>query len=136
MFSTRPWPFTLLYRNRSYHVMGFSGFEGRHYSQFESVMGDLTEAANLQQLVTALAYKYVLNGTVSHSCIPDTTAVESERRQIFFGTAIGIPTLLCPGPERKTVSCSASFPERKTPGQAGGMPDTGGFTTWPTAGRW
>lgn len=82
----------LLYRNRSYRTMGFSGFEGRHYSQFESLSRDLGEAANLQQLITALAYKYALDGTVTHGCIPDTPAVESERRQVFFGTAIGIPT--------------------------------------------
>ncbi|MFA7348152.1 MAG: hypothetical protein WCZ86_10355, partial [Desulfurivibrionaceae bacterium] len=31
-------------------------------------------------------------GSVSHQHIPDTPFVESERRQILFGTAIGIPT--------------------------------------------
>ena len=82
----------LLYRLRSHATMGFSGFEGRHYSQFHSLLGDLGPAADLQRLVTALAYRYALEGAVTHDCIPDTTAVESERRQIFFGTAIGIPT--------------------------------------------
>ena len=48
-------------------------------------------AADLQTLITALAYKYMALGT-SHAHIPDAPSVESERRQIFFGAAIGIPT--------------------------------------------
>ena len=44
--------------------MGFSGFEGRHYSLFESIMDDMGEAANLQTLVTALAFKYMLTEEV------------------------------------------------------------------------
>ena len=50
------------------------------------------EAVNLQMLITALAYRYVLQEQVSHRDIPDSPAEESERRQVFFGTAIGIPT--------------------------------------------
>jgi hypothetical protein len=82
----------LLYRLRQFAVMGFSGFEGRHYSLFESVLDDMGEAANLQLLITALAYKYTLAGEVTHAHIPDLPTIESERRQIFFGAAIGIPT--------------------------------------------
>jgi hypothetical protein len=33
-----------------------------------------------------------VEGKISHAHIPDTPSVESERRQIFFGAAIGIPT--------------------------------------------
>jgi hypothetical protein len=47
---------------------------------------------NLQTLVTALAFKYVLQGAFTHGHIPDDPLIESERRQIFFGSAIGIPT--------------------------------------------
>jgi hypothetical protein len=82
----------LLYKLRQFSAIGFSGFEGRHYSVFENVTKDLAEATNLQVLLTALAYKYVLSGSVTHAHIPDTPSIESERRQIFFGTAIGIPT--------------------------------------------
>jgi hypothetical protein len=82
----------LLYRLRQFDAMGFSGFEGRHYSIFEKLMDDLGEAATLQTLITALAFKYILQGELTHERIPDEPALESERRQIFFGSAIGIPT--------------------------------------------
>jgi hypothetical protein len=72
--------------------MGFSGFEARHYSQFESLKNDLSHAANLQCLITSLAFKYVLQEKLTHQMIPDDPSIESERRQIFFGSAIGIPT--------------------------------------------
>ena len=81
-----------LYRQRLFAHMGFCGFEGRHYSQFASIARDMAAATDLQRLITALAYKYVLTGTVKHADIPDTPEVESERRQIFFGAAIGVPT--------------------------------------------
>jgi hypothetical protein len=81
----------LLYKMREYGKMGFSGFEGRHYSLFGNFEEDMGRAADLQTLVTALAYKYIAMGT-THAHIPDTSSVESERRQIFFGSAIGIPT--------------------------------------------
>ena len=82
----------LLYKLREFSAMGFSGFEGRHYSLFESLEDDFAPATELQTLVTALAYKYMAEGKLSHASIPDDPSVESERRQIFFGTAIGIPT--------------------------------------------
>jgi hypothetical protein len=85
-------PLYMLYRGRVFETMGFTGFEGRHYSLFEDLVLDMGAAANLQMLVTALAYKYILTGEVTHADIPDDPFVESERRQIFFGTAIGIPT--------------------------------------------
>lgn len=82
-----------LYRLRDYQQMGFSGFEGRHYSLFNDLHEDLAHAVDLQNLVTALAYKYALCGTYKHRDIPDGTTIESERRQMFFGAAIGIPSL-------------------------------------------
>jgi hypothetical protein len=82
----------LLYRNREYARLSFSGYEGRYYSLFHSIIDDMGEATDLQMLMTALAYKYIFRGEVSHDHIPDEPSVESERRQIFFGTAIGIPT--------------------------------------------
>lgn len=81
----------LLYKQREFAKMGFSGFEGRYYSVFENFGDDMGRAADLQTLITALAYKYMALGT-THVHIPDTPSVESERRQIFFGAAIGIPT--------------------------------------------
>ncbi len=82
----------LLYRLREFGKSGFSGFEGRYYSLFHSLADDMSEAVNLQTLVTALAFKYVLQGAFTHGHIPDDPLIESERRQIFFGSAIGIPT--------------------------------------------
>lgn len=82
----------LLYRLREFSKVGFSGFEGRHYSLFESLECDMANAANLQTLITALAFKLTLQGAVTHAHIPDNPFVESERRQIFFASAIGLPT--------------------------------------------
>ena len=86
-------PLYLLYRLRRYDDMGFSGFEGRHYSQFESLAEDLGHAASLQVLLSALALQYIFREGIRHRDIPDTPQIESERRQIFFGAAIGIPTV-------------------------------------------
>ena len=82
----------LLYKLRDFATMGFSGFEGRHYSLFENLEDDMGEAANLQTLITALAFKYMATGKFSHAHIPDDPSLESERRQIFFAAAIGLPT--------------------------------------------
>jgi hypothetical protein len=84
--------FYSMYRQRLFARMGFCGFEGRHYSQFASIGRDMAAATDLQRLITALAYQYVLSGAVTHLDIPDTPEVESERRQVFFGAAIGLPT--------------------------------------------
>lgn len=80
------------FKPREYGVMGFSGFEGRHYSLFPDFEEDLGAAVNLQVLITALAFKYMADTQISHRHIPDTPFVESERRQIFFAGAIGLPT--------------------------------------------
>jgi hypothetical protein len=85
-------PLYMLYRARCFQTMGFTGFEGRHYSLFENLDRDMAQAANLQMLVTALAYKYIFTGRISHVDIPDHPFVESERRQVFFASAAGIPT--------------------------------------------
>jgi hypothetical protein len=85
-------PLYLLYRLRRCADMGYSGFEARYYSLFEDVETDMGDAASLQTLITALAWQYILTGAVSHAHIPDTPFVESERRQVFFGAAIDIPT--------------------------------------------
>ena len=82
----------LLYKQRSFGVMGFSGFEGRFYSLFDSLEEDMRPAAALQQLLSALACKLILCGRVRRGSIPDTPEVESERRQIFFASAISLPT--------------------------------------------
>jgi hypothetical protein len=82
----------LLYKLREFGVMGFSGYEGRHYSQFDSLQDDLGRATDLQMLVNAVAYKLMAKGTLSHAEIPDDPTLESERRQIFFASAIGNPT--------------------------------------------
>ncbi|MFH0727939.1 MAG: hypothetical protein V2B19_16555 [Pseudomonadota bacterium] len=85
-------PLYMLLRLRQYKQMGFSGYEARYYSLFERFGQDMAPAVDLQQLTTLLAYKYILERKVQHADIPDNPTVESERRQIFFGSAIGIPT--------------------------------------------
>ncbi len=77
---------------REFDAMGFSGFEARHYSLFESFDEDMAPAVNLQNLLYLLAFKYIASGEISHDSIPDDPFVESERRQVIFGSAIGIPT--------------------------------------------
>ena len=91
IFDTRMPPY-LLYRLREFEAMGFSGFEGRYYSLFSSLEADMGRAVDLQMLLNALAFKYIVEGKLTHRHIPDEPIVESERRQIFFGAAIGIPT--------------------------------------------
>jgi hypothetical protein len=82
----------LLYRQRLFGTSGYSGFEGRSYSLFHSLQEDMAEAVSIQNLVTALAYRYIQEGKVHHHDIPDQPSIESERRQIFFAGAVGIPT--------------------------------------------
>ena len=82
----------LFHKLRECAVMGFSGFEGRAYSLFHSFETDMAKAVDLQNLLNALAFKYIADGAVTHAHIPDNPFVESERRQIIFGRAIGIPT--------------------------------------------
>lgn len=82
----------LPYRQRLLASAGYAGFEGRSYSLFPSLLQDMADAVELQNLVTALASRYVLQKKVSHYDIPDRPSIESERRQIFFCSAIGVPT--------------------------------------------
>lgn len=82
----------LLEKLRECHTMGFSGFEGRHYSLFENFTQDMGPAVNLQNLLYLLAFKYMVTGQIDHQHIPDDPSVESERRQVFFGSAVGLPT--------------------------------------------
>jgi hypothetical protein len=82
----------LPYRLRTMQKTGFSGFEGRYYSAFGSFENDLARAVEVQNLVTALAFQYVADGTVQHEDIPDDPIVESERRQTFFAAAVGVGT--------------------------------------------
>jgi hypothetical protein len=83
--------FYTLYRLREFSKMGFTGFEGRHYSLFASMHGDLAPATDLQALITAYAYQCMARGEVLHAHIPDDPDTESERRQMFFAAAIGLP---------------------------------------------
>lgn len=88
----RQMPLYMLCRLRQYQTIGFSGFEARYFSLFDDLVDDMGAATDLQVLVTMLAYKYIFEEKASHQSIPNNPVVESERRQFFFGTAIGIPT--------------------------------------------
>ena len=83
----------LPYRMRALAAFGFSGFEGRHYSLFPDLGASFAQSVDLQTLVTQMAYRWVIDGTISHADIPDDPCTESERRQIFFAAAIGVPTV-------------------------------------------
>ncbi len=82
----------LPYRLREVAHIGFSGFEGRYYSTFESLTDDLARGAELQLLITALAYRYMATGIGTAFHIPDDRNTESDRRQFFFAAAAGIPS--------------------------------------------
>lgn len=79
------------YRLRELARIGYSGFEGRQHSLFASFTDDLAPAAELQAMITALAYRLVAAGEITHAQIPDDPETESERRQLFFACAIGLP---------------------------------------------
>ena len=82
----------LLLKLREQTVMGFSGFEGRQYSLFERFGADMAPAVGLQNLLCALAFRLMVSGAVTHADIPDGPTIESERRQVVFDCAIGLPT--------------------------------------------
>ncbi len=77
---------------REFSKLAFSGFEARYYSLFSGFERDMAAATDLQMLLNALAFKYMLAGLVDHELIPANPQVESERRQIIFGAAVGLPT--------------------------------------------
>ena len=80
----------LPYKLRTFEKMGFCGYEARYYSLFESA-SDLARATDMQQWICALAYQLMARGDLRHEHIPDRPAIESERRQIFFAAALGLP---------------------------------------------
>jgi hypothetical protein len=82
----------LMYKLREFSRSGFSGFEARYFSLFESFENDFSKAVELQSMITALAFQLIVKWKLTHSDIPDTPFVESERRQVFFAQAVGIPT--------------------------------------------
>ena len=82
----------LFIRQREYGRMGFSGLEGRYYSLFPSLLMDMADAVDLQASLTALAFHLAVSGAVTHEHIPDDPYTESERRQVVFQAAIGLPT--------------------------------------------
>lgn len=52
----------------------------------------MAHAVTLQQLISALSFKYMAQDNFIHRHIPDTPQIESERRQIFFARALDLPT--------------------------------------------
>ncbi len=82
----------LLVKLREQAVMGFSGFEARQYSLFERFGEDMGRAVGLQNLLCAFAYRCIAAGRFTHAHIPDDPTLESERRQVIFDCAIGLPT--------------------------------------------
>jgi len=85
-------PLYQLVRLREFSKMGFCGFEHRYYSIFDDILSDMGAAVDFQNLLTALSFQYILSGKVNPYMIPDTPDVESERRQVFFCSAVNIPT--------------------------------------------
>lgn len=96
----------LPYRQRHFRKIGFSGFEGRSHSLFPSLLEDMAPAVDLQNSITAIAYQLILSGKVRHEDIPDSPFIESERRQIFFAAAIGLPTFFVKADTPNRFLCS------------------------------
>ncbi|QPJ61250.1 MAG: hypothetical protein G3M70_04845 [Candidatus Nitronauta litoralis] len=90
-------PLYLFCRQRIQSVMGFSGFESRFFSLFDSLKEDFAHAINLKQLILLMAFRLVATGRITHRSIPDTPFAESERRQVAFASAIGLPTFFIRG---------------------------------------
>lgn len=82
----------LLIKLREQAVMGFSGFEARQYSLMERFGEDMGAAVALQNLLCAFAYRCVTSERFGHGDVPDDPTLESERRQVIFACAIGLPT--------------------------------------------
>ncbi|MCB1032285.1 MAG: hypothetical protein KDD47_00435, partial [Acidobacteria bacterium] len=78
-------------RWRELESHGYVGLEGRTHSLFPDLLGDAAAAADLQRWLISFALRRVAAG-VGHDHIPDFPWVESERRQILFATALGVPT--------------------------------------------
>ncbi len=86
-------PLYSLFRQRLINTVGYSGFEGRHFSLFPSWQHDFAPAVELQSLVTTYAVCKALTGKLTHNDIPDDPFEESERRQFLFASAAGVPTV-------------------------------------------
>ncbi len=78
-------------RLREHGRDGYAGFEARYYSLFPSYDRDMAPATSLQQFLLALAYRMAMQGDVTHDQIPEDPTSESERRQPFFFSAVGVP---------------------------------------------
>ena len=101
---------------------GYCGFEARYYSLFPTYDSDMAPAADLQQLLLALAYKLVIDGEVGHEDIPDDPTSESERRQPFFFAAAGLPAFYVARESRNQflgrllLNCKRTRTSRRHPG--------------------
>lgn len=85
-------PLYLLFRQRLLAERGFAGFEARHISLMPGLAEDFSLALELCALFTSLGFHLAVSGQLKHHDLPDDPMSESERRQIFFGAAIGLPT--------------------------------------------
>lgn len=83
----------LLNKLRKLSSNGFCGMESRFYSLFENFSEDMENAVNLQILLQMLAVKYVSKFGVRHRDISSDPFTESERRNVFFSSAINLPVL-------------------------------------------
>ncbi len=101
---------------------GYSGFEARYYSLFPSYDRDMAPAVSLQQFLLAVAYKLALQGEYTHEQIPCDPTSESERRQPFFFSAVGLPAFYVHQHSRNQLlrtillNCKKTRPSRRHPG--------------------
>lgn len=82
----------LPFKPRSYDSHGFVGIESRIHSLFPSFKQDFALCSDLLILLTAFAHQQIIAGRVNHDSIPDDPDSESERRQLIFASALGLPT--------------------------------------------
>jgi hypothetical protein len=121
-------PLYMLYRARCFQTMGFTGFEGRHYSLFENLDRDMGHAANLQMLITA----WPINTSLPEaSPTPTSPTIRSSKASVarsFSGRRPASRPFMC-ARTHPTVCLPGWSSRPVTPGPAGGMPDTHGFAS-------
>jgi hypothetical protein len=109
-------PLYMLYRQRERAVHGFSADLRAATTACSPAFAGHGPAVDLQRLITALAFKLIAQGKITHKDIPDSVDVESERRQIFFGAALNLPTFYMKQNSRKPGTHRAAWPGKRDPG--------------------
>ena len=101
VFDTRM-PLYQLVRIRSFSEMGFSGFEHRYHSIFENILTDMGGALDLQNLITTLAWHYIISGENNPCRHPRHPPCGKRTPSDFFRQCRKYSHILCQDPYRKS----------------------------------